>query len=112
MNLPIQGRKPRRRNMNIKIHSIHFDADKKLEDFIVSKVGKLSQFYESITSAEVFLRLDKAQNAENKITEIRIDIPKNNLFAKKQSSSFEAAADSAIEALKRQITRHKEKIRD
>ena len=98
--------------MNIKIHSIHFDADQKLEDFITSKVSKLSQFYESILSAEVYLRLDKAQNTENKITEIKIDIPKSNLFAKKQSASFEAATDSVIEALKRQITKHKEKIRE
>ena len=37
--------------MNIKIHSIHFDADQKLEDFITSKVSKLSQFYESILSS-------------------------------------------------------------
>ena len=97
--------------MNIKIHSIHFDADKKLEDFIESKVNKLAQFYESILSAEVYLRLDKAQNTENKIAEIKLEIPKNNLFAKKQSNSFEAATDSVLEALKRQITKHKEKIR-
>ena len=97
--------------MNIKIHSIHFDADTKLEEFIESKVSKLSQYYESILSAEVFLRLDKAQNTENKITEIKLEMPKSNLFAKKQSGSFEAATDSAIEALKRQITKHKQKIR-
>ena len=97
--------------MNIKIHSIHFDADTKLEAFIETKVGKLSQYYDSIIGAEIFLRLDKAQNTENKITEIKVEIPGNDLFAKKQSASFEASTDGAIEALRRQISKHKEKQR-
>ncbi len=97
--------------MNIKIQSIHFDADSKLESFIENKVGKLQQFYDSIIGAEVFLRLDKASNAENKISEIRIEIPGNDFFAKRQSSSFEAATDGAVEALRRQIKKHKEKLR-
>ncbi len=97
--------------MNIKIHSIHFDADVKLESFIENKVEKLSNFYESIIGAEVFLRLDKAQNTENKIAEIKLEIPGNDLFAKKQSATFEASIDNVIEALRRQITKHKEKQR-
>jgi putative sigma-54 modulation protein len=97
--------------MNIKIHSIHFDADVKLENFIESRVEKLSQYFDSIIGAEVFLRLDKAENAENKVTEIKIQIPGNDLFAKRQSSSFEASTDAAIEALRRQITKYKQKMR-
>ncbi len=97
--------------MNIKIQSIHFDADSKLEAFIENKVGKLKQFYDSIMSAEVFLRIDKASNSENKISEIRIEIPGNDFFAKRQSTSFEAATDGAVEALRRQIKKHKEKVR-
>ncbi len=97
--------------MNIKIHSIRFDADTKLEDFIENRVGKLTQFYDSIIAAEIFLRLDKAQNTENKVTEIKIEIPGNDLFAKRQSGSFEAATDAAVEALRKQITKHKEKLR-
>lgn len=97
--------------MNIKIHSIHFDADKKLTDFIETKIIKLSQFHDSIIGAEIFLRLEKAQNDDNKISEIRIDIPGTDLFAKKQSNTFEAATDAAIDALRKQVTKHKEKQR-
>ncbi len=75
--------------MNIKIHSVHFDADRKLEDFIESKVKKLVQFSDDIIGAEVFLKLENTQDAENKIAEIKLDIPGNELFAKKQSKSFE-----------------------
>lgn len=97
--------------MNITIQSIRFDADRKLTDFVESKIQKLTVFNNSIIGAEVFLRLDKAQNLENKIAEIRLQIPGNDLFAKRQSSSFEAAADSAIDALKKQLHKQKEKVR-
>ena len=97
--------------MDIKIHSIHFDADKKLIDFINGKVNKLIQFYDNIIGAEVFLRLEKDQGAENKVAEIRLDIPGNDIFAKKKTKSFEESVDNTIEAIKRQLTKHKEKQR-
>ncbi len=95
--------------MRLKIHSIHFDADQKLIDFIQEKVDKLENIYADIIEGEVFLRLDKAENNENKIAEIRLDIPGNSLFAKRQCKSFEEATDSAVEALRRQVKKHKEK---
>lgn len=95
--------------MKLKIHSIHFDADKKLVDFVQNKIDKLEQFYSEIIEGEVFLRLDKAENNENKIVEIRLDIPGNSLFAKRQCKSFEEAADQVVEALRRQVKKHKEK---
>ena len=97
--------------MNIKIHSIHFDADVKLENFIQNKINKLAQVYEDIIGAEIFLRLVKSQNFENKVTEIKVDIPGSDLFAKKQAKSFEESTDVAIEALRRQLQKHKEKQR-
>jgi putative sigma-54 modulation protein len=97
--------------MDIKIHSVRFDADSKLIDFIKSKVTKLIQFNDDIIAAEVFLRLDNSQDMENKITEVKIDIPGNNLFAKKQSKTFEEATDLAVDALRKQVKRKKEKLR-
>ena len=97
--------------MKLKIHSIHFDADQKLVDFVQEKVDKLDHFFEKIIDGEVFLRLDKASNNENKIAEIRLNVPGSNLFAKKQSKSFEESTDSAVEALRRQVKKHKEKLK-
>lgn len=97
--------------MDIKISSVHFDADKKLLDFIEKKVNKLVKFYEDIIGAEVFLRLENSQTLENKVTEIRLIVPGYDLFAKKQSKSFEESTDEVIEALRQQILKHKEKQR-
>jgi putative sigma-54 modulation protein len=97
--------------MDIKIHSIRFDADEKLLEFITSKVRKLMQYFDDIIGAEVFLRLDKSQDLENKVVEIRLTLPRNELFAKKQSKTFEESTDLSVEALRRQIMKHKTKLR-
>jgi putative sigma-54 modulation protein len=97
--------------MNIQIHSVRFDADKKLIDFVQQKLEKLTLFGEEIVNAEVYLRLDKDQDRENKISEIKLELPGGPLFARKQSKTFEEATDEAMDALKKQIAKHKEKKR-
>lgn len=97
--------------MKPKVQSIHFDADKKLLEFVEEKVVKLSQFYDHIIESEVFLRLDKSNNTENKIAEIKIYTPGKTLFAKEQCDTFEEAADTAVEAIRKQMIKHKEKQR-
>ncbi|HPB01743.1 MAG: ribosome-associated translation inhibitor RaiA [Bacteroidales bacterium] len=96
--------------MKISISSVKFKADKRLEDFIQDKIGKLATNYDNLISGEVTLRLDNSANQENKIAEIRLNIPGNDLFAKKQCKTFEEATDSALDALRKQLSKHKEKI--
>jgi putative sigma-54 modulation protein len=97
--------------MNIQIHSLKFDADKKLLDFVTQKVNKLSLVTDDIVSAEIILKLEKDEERENKVTEIRIEYPKGPLFARKQSKTFEEATDLVIAALKKQIVKQKGKMR-
>lgn len=98
--------------MDIKMHSIRFDADQKLLDFIDTKVNKLPTVYDDILGAEVFLRLDKdSAERENKVVEIKLEVKGQSVFAKKQCKTFEEATDLSIDALKKQLVRKKEKIR-
>lgn len=94
--------------MNIQIHSVRFDADKKLIDFIHQKLDKLTQIGEDIVNAEVYLRLNKDQDRENKISEIKLELQGGPLFAKKQSKTFEEATDECAEALVKQLKKHKD----
>ena len=96
--------------MEIQVHSIHFTADKKLIDFIEGKVGKLELFFDHITACEVYLKLDKDQEKENKIVELKMLIPGKTLVAKKQCRTFEEATDLSVEALRKQVSKHKEKV--
>jgi len=97
--------------MNIQIHSVRFTADKRLLDFVSQKLNKLSVISDDIIGAEVFLRLDHDEERENKVTEIKVEFPGGPLFARKQSKSFEEATDDVIDALKKQITKQKERMR-
>ncbi|MBL0103397.1 MAG: ribosome-associated translation inhibitor RaiA [Bacteroidetes bacterium] len=97
--------------MKIRVQSIHFDADQKLLDFIQEKVDKLVTFNDQIIGGEVMLRLDKASDNKNKIVQIMIQIPGNDIVAKEQCKTFEEATDLCMEILSRQIKKHKEKVK-
>jgi putative sigma-54 modulation protein len=94
--------------MKLQVHSIHFDADQKLVDFIQRKVDKLETFYDRVVDGEVFLRVNN-EGVDNKTVEIKVKVPGTQLFAKEQARSFEAATDMATEALRIQIRKFKEK---
>jgi putative sigma-54 modulation protein len=98
--------------MKINIQSIHFDADRKLIDFIELKLNKLFSVYDSIVATDVILKIDNAANGENKIAEIKLAVPGNDLYAMKQCKTFEEATDLAIDALKNQIAKHKAKLQN
>lgn len=95
--------------MDFKVNTVNFTADSKLVDFIHDKVKKLELMYDDIIASEVYLRLDKSSANENKVAEVKLLLPGNDLFAKKQCKSFEEAADLAVDALKKQVERHKKK---
>ncbi|MGZ3883512.1 MAG: ribosome hibernation-promoting factor, HPF/YfiA family [Bacteroidia bacterium] len=95
--------------MTTQIQSVHFDADTKLLSHVEEKVGKLKTFHGSIITSNVILRLDKDNENSNKVAEIKLNASGMELFAKKQCSTFEEAVDSACDALKTQIKKHKEK---
>ncbi len=99
--------------MEIIINSVHFTTDKKLEDFIHKKVGKLDTFFDGIINAEVTLKVLKPETGRNKISEIKLSIPANGyLFAKKQADTFEEATDLAVDAIRKQLTKYKEKLKN
>lgn len=97
--------------MKVNINSVKFKADPKLEDFIQTKVEKLTKIYDGVISSDVTLRVEKNETMENKVAEIRILIRGNDLFAKKQCKTFEEATDTAVEALRKQLTKYKGKVR-
>ena len=97
--------------MKVKINSVHFKADKKLLGFIEQKVEKLSVFYDGIIGSEVALKVTNQADRENKQAEIRLSVRGSDLYAKKQCNTFEEATDQAIDALKKQLIKRKDKTR-
>jgi putative sigma-54 modulation protein len=96
--------------MNVNIQTVRFDADNKLVDHINRKMGKLNTFHDRIIKVDVFLKLDNVvHKIKDKIAEIRIHVPRHQLFVKATSKSFEQSFDDAFESIVNQIKRKKQK---
>ncbi|WP_308425732.1 HPF/RaiA family ribosome-associated protein [Dyadobacter beijingensis] len=93
------------------MQAIHFDADPKLLTFIQQKLDKLDTFYDRITSGEVFLKLAKNDNTKlhTKLLEVKLYVPGGTVFVKEQGTTFEEATDLAIDTLKMQVKKFKNK---
>ena len=96
--------------MTVKIQTVRFDADAKLLEYVKLKVQKLLNFHDKIMKVDVFLKLDNVvHNIKDKVAEIKVHVPKQQLFVKQTSKSFEQSFDDALESLIIQLNRKKEK---
>ncbi|MDZ4845381.1 MAG: ribosome-associated translation inhibitor RaiA [Chitinophagales bacterium] len=99
--------------MEIRIQSIHFDADQKLLDYVEKRVSKVSTFFNHITGVDVYLKFDSAHShIKEKAVELKVIVPGATIFASETSLHFEEAVDNAVESLKRQLKKHKEKVQN
>ncbi len=96
--------------MQITVQSDGFTVDQKLIDFIENKLNKLDTFYDNVIDATVFLIVESAKDRENKLVEVKVNVPGNEFMVKKQSKSFEESTDLCTEALRRVLIKHKEKV--
>lgn len=96
--------------MKVRVQSVNFTADQKLINFIQAKLDKLDQFHDRVIDGEVYLKVDNNHSKQNKITEIKLNIPGHELVVRKQCKSFEEAAQLGADALRRQLRKHKEKV--
>ena len=95
--------------MDINLQTVKFDADKKLVEFVEKKLSKIDRFAERATGADVVLKLDKDAEKGNKVVNITVRIPGSDLMTEQRAKTFEEAIDAAIDVLKRQCEKHKEK---
>jgi putative sigma-54 modulation protein len=95
--------------MEISIQSLHFDASKQLVEYINKKVVKLDQYVDKSVAAQVTLRVVKSDDRENKEASLKLLLPEGELFASKQTDTFEESVALAVDAIVKQIGRYKEK---
>jgi putative sigma-54 modulation protein len=98
--------------MKVFTQSVNFNADNQLIELVEAKVSALTKFHDKIVDAEVFLKVLKTSEKENKITEVKINIPGSELIIKRETKTFEEGINSAVDSLKRQLKKSKEKQRD
>ena len=97
--------------MKVNVHAVNFTVDKKLIDFIQLRMDKLEKYYDKIVSSDVFLKVEKTSEKENKIVEVKIHVPGDDFLVKKQCKTFEEAVEISAESLERLLVKRKEKVR-
>ncbi|OFY66458.1 MAG: ribosomal subunit interface protein [Bacteroidetes bacterium RIFCSPLOWO2_02_FULL_36_8] len=95
--------------MKLNIQSIHFNASQRLLEFVDKKINKLDLFFDKIIQGDVFLKVEKDGQSENKIVEIKLNIPGKELFVKNKAQSFELATEMCVETFKKMLKKTKEK---
>ncbi len=95
--------------MKVNTQAVNFDADIKLINFIENRLAKLEVFYSKIISADVYLKVQKTSAPENKIAEIRLFVPGDDMVVKKTCKKFEQCVDECAASLERQLKKRKEK---
>lgn len=98
--------------MEIIIKSIHFDATEKLKAFVNKKVEKLQKTYGDIKKVEVQLKVEKPATALNKSTSILVSAFGQSFFTEKTYDTFEEGISSCIDAMKVQIIKTKDKLKN
>ena len=97
--------------MNVNVQSVHFDADTKLVEYVTKKAQRLTNFHDRIVRVDVYLKLDNlVHTIKDKVAEIRVHVPRQNVFVKASSKSFEESFDCALDSAINQIKRKKEKL--
>ncbi len=95
--------------MNIQIHSSGFSVSSNLRSFIEKKVEKLETYYDKIISADVYLGLENHSKVKEKKAEIKVNVPNSTLFSAMRSKTFEESSDLAVESIRKQLVKYKEK---
>ena len=95
--------------MRVNVQTPNFAAKDELLVFVGKKLSKLEQFYDKIVFADVFLKVQKTSEKENKIVEVLLSIPGDDLMVKKEAKTFEEATDEVVKTLERQLKKRKQK---
>lgn len=97
--------------MKVSVQSVNFNINRDLASYIEKKMNNLEKFHDHLLGAEVFLKVQSTSDKENKIADIKIRVPGNDIVVKKQSKTFEEAVSLGFESVKRQLVKRKEKLR-
>ena len=96
--------------MKVNGHAVNFTVDGKLLDFIQERMDKLEKYYDKVVSSDVFLKVEKTSEKENKIVEVKMNVPGDDFMVKKQCKTFEEALEQSAESLERLMQKRKEKL--
>lgn len=97
--------------MKVSVQAVNFNMHGDLVQFVEKKFNNLERYHDHLIGAEVFLKVQSTSEKENKIADVKIKLPGNDIVVKKQSKTFEEAVSLCADSIKRQLVKRKEKLR-
>ncbi len=91
-----------------------FKVNDTLEGMIQEKLDKLQTYFDRITFATVFLKdeVQRLHHKENRTVEVRLEVPRDSLFAQDSAETFEKAFANVVEKLQRQLKKYKDQLQE
>jgi len=97
--------------MKVSVQSVNFNISGELVEYIEKKINNLEKFHDHILGAQVFLKVQSTSDKDNKTVEVKMNLPGNDIIAKKQSKTFEDGVSQAADSIRKQLLKRKEKLR-
>lgn len=96
--------------VNVQVTLRHTNSHRDMEQYARDAVQALGRIFFGIVNCHVILDHQKNDFEKNKLAEITVHIPQNVLVAKEAAATYEQAIDSCVDAMGRQLKKHKEKL--
>lgn len=99
---------PEEIQVNVTLRHSHNHSN--IEEYARESVLSLTKVFAGIINAHVILDHQNNDFEKNKLAEITVHVPQHVFVGKEAATTYEQAIDACIEALSRQLVRHKEKM--
>jgi|LauGreDrversion2_2_1035103.scaffolds.fasta_scaffold27179_1 putative sigma-54 modulation protein len=97
--------------MVTEVRAVQFKASNRLVDFTHKRLERINQVYQRAIHATVFFRIDNNHLSDNKIAEVTVHIPGEDLVVRKEAKTFEKALSLAVDRLRRLASETKAKTK-
>lgn len=94
--------------MTVNFQYVNTDVSEALSAFITEKLNKLSDKFEFLISAQVYIKHDDNKHEDGKICNIELSLPGPRIFATSSERTYEMAVNETINDLTRQLKKRKE----
>ncbi|WP_130833607.1 ribosome hibernation promoting factor [[Erwinia] mediterraneensis] len=93
--------------MQLNITGQRVEITEPLRDFVTNKFAKLEQYFDRINQVYIVLKVERVMQ----VAEATLHVNGGELHATSEAEDMYAAIDVLIDKLSRQLTRHKDKLK-
>ncbi|AXJ01196.1 SSU ribosomal protein S30P /sigma 54 modulation protein [Cyclonatronum proteinivorum] len=94
--------------MNTSFTARHFEASKRLHNYSVEAVQKLTKFYDGILDCDIIVQPTQDHD-EPQSAELTVKVKGDLLQASEKAATYEQALGKAIDNMTRQLRKYKDK---